>query len=103
MSKTQPNNDRPEPRISNYPEVIHAAVRHSWMKPSGERVYVEADNPRLDDHPPTFLRMKVPRKALNFKLIEDMEEMGLKVGDVWQLDGDYTNEMIRLRFEPEEA
>jgi hypothetical protein len=92
-----------EARIENVKQVMNAAARHSWTEPDGEVSRVLVDNPRLDRHDPEYLRMSVPRKGMTFKLIEEMGEMGLKVGDVWQHDQDKDDDRLSMKFEVDEA
>lgn len=89
--------------IENYDDVTHALVRHKWLRPDGSEPRVEVDNPRrLDRRAPDYLRVSVPRKGLTFKVIEEAESFGLKVGDAWQHDFDKENDRIMLKLEPED-
>lgn len=89
--------------IENYTEVIHALARHNWMEPEGGYTRVKVDDPRLDDRDPSYLRVRVPRKGMTFKLIRDAREMGLVVDDVWQLDAEKAEDSISLKLEPREV
>jgi len=99
MSATQP-----EQRIENYVEATHAIVTsHEWLHPDGSRSRPIVNNPELNRRDPSYLRVSVPRKGMTFKVIEAAEEVGLRVADVWQLDDDYEEERIVMKFEPEES
>jgi hypothetical protein len=92
-----------ESQIGNVKQIMNAAGRHTWTTPDGSEERVIVDNPRLDSHDPEYLRFSVPRKGMTFKLIEEMEEMGLKVGDVWQHDVDRDEGRLKLKMEKVEA
>lgn len=90
-------------RIENYDDVTHAIARHKHLKPDGGYVRVEVDNPHLH-MAPKFLRVRFPRKSTKtFNVLEDVQEMGFKIGDVYQLDRDYDEEMIHVRLDPKEG
>lgn len=92
-----------KPTIDNYVEVIQALARHRHLRPDGDRPYSRIDNPSLHDkaNPPEYLRVHVPRKSTeNFKLIDTVHALGLRIGDVWQLDRQHDAELLSLRVEP---
>ena len=89
--------------IENYTEAIHGLVRHTWLRPDGSEPRVEMDDPqRLDRRDSEYLRVSVPRKGLTFKVIEEAEQHGLKVADVWQHDADKDDDRIMLKVEPKD-
>ncbi len=90
-------------RIDNYKEVIHALATEQTLMPGGDYIRPEVDNPRLTNDAPKFLRVRIPRKSTKtFKIIEAAREYDLVIGDAFQLDKDYEDEMIQLRFEKED-
>jgi hypothetical protein len=90
-------------RITNYVEVTHAIVTSTeWLSPDGEYHKPKVTNPRLTEDSPKVLRVSVPRKGFTFKTIEEIEEMGLMVSDVWQHDTDKDADRIMLKIEPRE-
>lgn len=92
--------------IDNYVEVTHAIARHRHMGPDGEEPRPIVDNPSLHPkaNPPEYLRVHVPRKStMTFKIIDEAHELGLQVGDVWQLDAAYEDEILSFRLEPRGA
>lgn len=92
------------PRIQNVKQVTNTAARYKWMSPDGDIERVKVDNPRLDRHQPEYLRLSVPRKMTETAtLFREMEEMGLKVADVWQYDADRRQDRLRVKLEATEA
>lgn len=89
-------------RIDNYEDVMETLGEMTHLMPSGEQRRVEVENPRLNNRKPDYLRVKVPRKMMTFKVIRKADEMGLKVDDIWQLDQEYENEMLYFKLVPKE-
>lgn len=100
MQKRKRTPQDEDDRIENYKEVMHALGRHKFMKPDGSYVWPEVDNPQLDNKAPKYLRVRLPREGMNFKVIEDAHELGLEVGDVFQLTYDHAHERVAIRLDP---
>lgn len=97
MSITTTRNDDAE--IENYDEVMNHLGRITSLLPDGDNRRAFVDNPRLDSNNPNYLRVKVPRKGTsNMKVIEAAREMGLVVGDVWQMDRDRDEDVVWMKF-----
>lgn len=73
-------------KIQNHVEVMHALSRCKTLQPDGDEDRTIVDNPRASRDSPDYLRLSVPRKACNFKVIEQARQFDLLVKDVWQYD-----------------
>lgn len=101
MSSQKRKSARAGNLVENYIEVTHALARHE-MELNGDRIRVEVGNPQISNKTPKFLRVRMARQGMNFKVIQEAKEMGLEVGDVFQLTRDHSKEKICVRFDPVE-
>lgn len=85
--------------IENYIEKTHALARFKTLLPDGDYAYTIVDNPRMRNDKPKFFRVSVPRKGTTFNLIEEAEEIGLYVSDVWQHDADMEEGRLMIKLE----
>lgn len=88
------------PRIENHVEITHAISRMTHPLPDGTRAPMLVINPEYNHSAPRYLHVSMPRKGFPQDVMEVARENGLEVADIWQYDGDKSEDRIRFQLKP---
>lgn len=86
--------------IDNWRDVKEDLEAYDEMAPNGDRIptVVDPDSANPEKRTPTALRVTFYRRGFAFKVIEIAHEHGLVVDDVWALESEHENDLLKFKL-----
>lgn len=89
-----------ETTIKN-PEIVENLIDSGSYTSDYDEMDFKVNNPYSGSEiDPEFLRIGGYRKALWFRLIEDLQDLGFRVADVWQSDSYKESDALKIKIKP---